>query len=297
VSEIVVETSSWADPGFVEHWYPEDLPALERLPFYAKRFRAVELNSSFYAVPAQNLVERWVEDTPDEFLFDIKLHKLLSHHSADPKSLPTDMRDGLELTSRGRVVVTDELQRELAKRFLEATAPLAEAGKLGAFLLQLSPAFRPRDHGIEDLEPVLDGLAPQTVAVEFRYRAWLRDKRRDDVLGYLADRGAAFVAVDAPVGESVTIMPRFDAVTNPKLAYLRCHGRNAEGYVRGRSVAERFDYDYPDEELVEIAERAQGLAEEAEQVHVAFNNNARELAPKAARRLRDLLGQDPGPEP
>jgi uncharacterized protein YecE (DUF72 family) len=297
VSAIVVETSSWADPGFVEHWYPEGLPARERLPYYAERFRAVELNSSFYAVPARNLVERWVEDTPDGFLFDIKLHKLLSHHAADPSSLPKDMRDDLELSARGRVVPTEELQRELAGRFLEATAPLAEAGKLGAFLLQLSPAFRPRDHRIEDLEPVLEALAPHKVAVEFRYRAWLKDKRRDDVLGYLSDRGAAFVAVDAPVGESVTIMPRFDAVTNHELAYLRCHGRNAEGYVRGRSVAERFDYDYPDDELVEIAERAHNLAEEAEQVHVAFNNNARDLAPKAARRLRELLDQDPGPEP
>jgi uncharacterized protein YecE (DUF72 family) len=297
VGEIVVETSSWADPGFVEHWYPEGLPARERLPFYAKRFRAVELNSSFYAVPAPNLVARWVEDTPEDFLFDIKLHKLLYHHAADPSSLPKDMREGLELTPRGRVAPTEEVQRDLIDRFLEATAPLAEAGKLGAFLLQLSPAFRPRDHEISELHTVIEGFRPHRVAVEFRYRAWLKEKRRDEILGYLSDRGASFVAVDAPAGEQVTIMPRLDAVTNHELAYLRCHGRNAEGYIRGRSVAERFDYDYPDDELVEIADRAQGLAEEAEQVHVAFNNNARELAPKAARRLRELLGQDPGPEP
>ena len=78
---------------------------------------------------------------------------------------------------------------------------------------------------------------------------------------------------------------------------MRCHGRNAEGYLHGRSVAERFDYDYPEEELEEIAGRAKALGSDAEQVHVMFNNNARELAPKAARSLRGILGQDLGPEP
>jgi uncharacterized protein YecE (DUF72 family) len=56
---IVVGTSSWSDPGFVEHWYPKGLPAKERLAFYAERFEAVELNSSFYAIPANSTVEGW----------------------------------------------------------------------------------------------------------------------------------------------------------------------------------------------------------------------------------------------
>jgi uncharacterized protein YecE (DUF72 family) len=77
---------------------------------------------------------------------------------------------------------------------------------------------------------------------------------------------------------------------------MRCHGRNTEGYLHGRSVAERFDYDYPKDELEEIAGRARTLDAEAEQVHVMFNNNARELAPKAARGLRTIQGQEPGPE-
>ena len=85
-------------------------------------------------------------------------------------------------------------------------------------------------------------------------------------------------------------------VTDDALAYMRCHGRNTEGYLHGRSVAERFNYDYSKEELEEIADRARALDTDAEQVHVMFNNNARELAPKAARGLRTILGQDPGPE-
>jgi uncharacterized protein YecE (DUF72 family) len=79
-------------------------------------------------------------------------------------------------------------------------------------------------------------------------------------------------------------------VTNPAVAYLRAHGRNAEGYVRGRSVAERFAYRYPDEELEEIGARARELASAAENVRLHFNNNRGSDAPVAAQRMRELLG-------
>jgi uncharacterized protein YecE (DUF72 family) len=144
---------------------------------------------------------------------------------------------------------------------------------------------------------VIDGLGPTPVAVEFRRRSWASSKRFESVLDWLSAHDAVFVCVDTPLGDHVPIFPPIDAVTRDSLAYMRCHGRNLEGYLHGRSVAERFDYDYPREELEEIAGRAKALGEEAEQVHVMFNNNARELAPKAARALRGILGQDPGPEP
>ena len=87
-------------------------------------------------------------------------------------------------------------------------------------------------------------------------------------------------------------MPRnLNEVTNPALAYLRLHGRDPEAYLRGKTVAERFYYDYNDQEIAEVAERAQGLAGDAEEVHVIFNNNALDFAPHAALRLRAALGQ------
>jgi uncharacterized protein YecE (DUF72 family) len=297
VGAIVVGTSSWADPGFVKHWYPKGLAARERLPFYAQRFEVVELNSSFYATPSRDNVERWNEVTPDGFRFHVKLHRLLSRHATKPDALPPDLRDGLELNARGNVLLNDELQKAMVERAVAAMQPLEHVGKLGAFLLQLSPAFRPRDHALDELDPILDGFAPHTVAVEFRYRAWLREKRIKDVFSYLSDHEAAFVAVDAPLADHLTIMPPIDTVTSKRLAYVRCHGRNERGYMSGRTVAERFDYDYPDTELEEIADRARALADDADEAHVIFNNNARELAPKAARRFRQLVGQDPGPEP
>src|SRR5947207_7038060 len=84
---ILVGTSSWADPGFVAEWYPKGMPARERLPWYAERFDAVEVNSSFYAVPEVATVIRWAEATPGDFVFDYKLHKLLSRHSTEVESL------------------------------------------------------------------------------------------------------------------------------------------------------------------------------------------------------------------
>jgi uncharacterized protein YecE (DUF72 family) len=295
---IVVGTSSWADPGFVEHWYPEGLPSRERLPFYAQRFASVELNSSFYAVPARSTVERWAKVTPEGFRFDVKLHRLLSRHAAAPKDLPPDVREDVETTERGRVVLDRALEGELAERTVAAFEPLAEAGKLTCYLLQLSPAFDPREMEIEDLGPLIEALAPTPVAVELRNRLWTRfEDRFEHVLDFLSEAGAVFVCVDSPPGEHLPIMPPIDAVTSERLAYLRCHGRNTEGYMHGRTVAERFDYEYSKGEIGEIADRARELAEQAREVHAMFNNNARDLAPKAARLMREALGQDPGPAP
>ena len=126
-------------------------------------------------------------------------------------------------------------------------------------------------------------------SIELRHRGWVEGERREQTLSHLDERDAAFVSVDAPRGDQFTIMPPLDAVTRPELAYLRAHGRNLEGYVRGRSVAERFGYEYAREELEEIATRARGLAEEADAVHVMFNNNRGADAPQAAQRMRELL--------
>ena len=297
MGRILVGTSSWADPGFVEDWYPRGLPARDRLAWYAERFEVVEVNSSFYAVPEERTVRRWVEQTPDDFTFDYKLHRLLSRHAATLESLPPDLRDKARTTSRGRVVLRPETERAMVEATLAAIAPLEEAGKFGAFLLQLTPAFSPKDHKLEELDALLEALAPRTVAVELRHRGWVEDERIEKTFEFLSERNAAFVGVDAPPDDHMTIMPPIDAVTNPKLAYLRAHGRNTEGYLTGRSVAERFGWEYTAEELEEIAGRARSLAEGADVVHVQFNNNRSANAPTSAREFRQKLGQDPGPPP
>ncbi len=294
---ILVGTSSWADPGFVEKWYPPGMPARERLPWYSAQFEAVEVNSTFYAVPASATVRRWAEVTPDSFTFDVKLHRLLSRHSAPLDSLPGDLREEATTEGRGRVVLEPALEEALARRTLEELEPLREAGKLGALLLQLTPAFAPSKRGLDELNGLVEALEPLRLAVELRHRGWVNERNLEPTLAWYADHEVAFVGVDAPPGDHVPIMPDLDAVTTEELAYLRMHGRNAEGYLHGKSVAERFGWVYSDEELEEIAGRARGLAEEAGEVHVMFNNNRDDDAPSAARRFRTLLGQDPGPPP
>ena len=294
---VLVGTSSWADPGFVEEWYPPGMPARARLPWYAQRFEAVELNSSFYALPDPRTVERWSEVTPPGFVFDVKLHKLLSRHAADVESLPPDLRGRVEVVGRGRVQLTPQLEKAMARRTVDTLEPLRSTGRLGVLLLQLSPAFSPRRNQLDELDGLLEALSPLPVAIELRNRGWVDGERVEETLDWMSERGAAFVGVDAPVGEVKTIMPPVDAVTRPDLAYFRAHGRNLEGYVSGRTVAERFAWVYEPEELQEIAGRVQALAEEADVVHVMFNNNRGSDAPKAARDFRELLGQDPGPPP
>ena len=161
---IVIGTSSWADPGFVAEWYPPGLKPAEQLPYYAERFEGVEVNATFYAVPAPATVRRWAQVTPAGFTFDVKLHQALSRHSAQVDTLPVALRDDVDTTPRGRVRPSQELDHELAERYKEAVEPLAEAGKLSSFLLQLSPAFRPGSRRLDELDVLLDALAPHVVA-------------------------------------------------------------------------------------------------------------------------------------
>jgi uncharacterized protein YecE (DUF72 family) len=278
---IVVGTGGWSVP----EWYPGDVDARDRLRSLAERVDAVEVDSSFYALPSRRTVERWVKITPGEFRFAVKLHRALSRHAAPLKSIPTSLRDDVEVTERGRVVLSDALQQGLIEATLNVFEPLHAAGRLDVFLLQLTPAFRPPDHQLDELEAVIQGLAPVPVAIELRHRAWVGDL--DSTLGWFREAGAAWVSVDAPEVEAPTAMPAIDAVTRSDMAYLRAHGRNAEGYVHGRSAAERFDHRYSKKELGELADRARTLAKDAEEVVVVLSNGAHAL--DSALKLRGAL--------
>jgi uncharacterized protein YecE (DUF72 family) len=76
-----------------------------------------------------------------------------------------------------------------------------------------------------------------------------------------------------------------------KVAYLRLHGRNEKAYITGKTVAARFDYDYSEDEIAGVTKRSKKLAQQARELHVIFNNNNLDYAPRAALRLRKALGQ------
>jgi uncharacterized protein YecE (DUF72 family) len=275
----LIGTGGWS----VAAWYPADVEARDRLASLAERIDHVEVDSSFYALPSRRTVERWVKLTPEAFTFSVKLHRALSRHAAPLKSLPTDLREGVAVTERGRIVLDDALEAALCARTLEAFEPLYAAGRLHCFLLQLTPAFNPADHRLSELEPLVQALAPVPVAIELRHRDWVA--RADATLGWFREAGAAFVCVDAPRTDAPIVLPPLDAVTRDDLAYLRAHGRDAQAYLKGRSAAERFDYAYSKAELRELAARARGL--DAERVVCVMSNGGHAL--ESALTLRALL--------
>jgi uncharacterized protein YecE (DUF72 family) len=290
--KILVGTASWSDPGFVERWYPKKMPAGERLQWYAQHFEMVELNSTFYSVPEPRMVERWCAATPDDFTFDVKLHQLFSFHSTPAKLLPPDLQRRAETDPRGRVKSTLDLQDALLQCFLRSMSIFRDAGKLGIFLLQLSPSFSPRKHELDELERLIDTLGDYELAIEFRNRNWAVGDQLESTIDFMRNHHAVFVNVDAPVSDHFMVMPSdVDEVTNSKLAYLRLHGRNEKAYLTGKTVAARFDYDYNENEIAEVARRSRKLAREARELHVIFNNNNLDYAPRAALRLRKALGQ------
>jgi uncharacterized protein YecE (DUF72 family) len=288
--KILVGTASWSDPGFVERWYPKKLAAGERLGWYAQHFNLVEVNSTFYSIPEPRMVERWCAATPDGFTFDVKLHQLFSFHSTSAKLLPPDLQTRAEMDAKGNIKPTRQMQAALLKAFLCATVILRSAGKLGVLLLQLSPAFSPRKHKLSELEPLIQMLSDYGLAIEFRNRNWVLGDQLQSTIDFVRAHRAIFVNVDAPASDHFTVMRSdVDEVTNANVAYLRLHGRNVKAYITGKTVATRFDYNYSDKEITEVAERSRKLARE--EVHMIFNNNNLDYAPRAALRLRKVLSQ------
>ncbi len=298
VGKILVGTASWSDPGFVEFWYPQKMRPTDRLGWYAQHFNMVEVNSTFYSVPDPKLVRRWCDTTPQNFVFNIKLHQLLSYHSTPAKLLPPALQRKLRLEKNAKVALTEETMDEIVRAFAPSLEILCRTDKLGVLLLQLSPAFSPRKHDLHELEAVLQLTGNFRVAVEFRNRNWVEGEQLEKTLAFIRERHAIFVNVDAPPEKHFTIMPSgLDAITNSDVAYLRLHGRDSRAYITGKTVAARFNYDYSDTEIDEVAERSERLAGRAKEVHVIFNNNARDYAPHAALRLRKALGQLVTPPP
>lgn len=268
------------------------MPAADRLGWYAQHFEMVEVNSTFYAAPDARMVERWCRSTPDHFTFNVKLHQLFSRHSTAAKLLPPSLQQSAETDSRGKIKLTEALEKAMAAEFIRSFEVFRAWDKLGALLLQLSPAFSPKKHELNELDHLLDLLAAFPLAIEFRNRNWAEGEQLHATLEFLRARSASLVSVDAPSQKHFTIMPPdLDEITNPAIGYLRLHGRNAQAYITGKTVATRFHYDYDDTEIDEVAERARRLATRAREVHVVFNNNALDYAPHAAWRLRAALKQ------
>ncbi|HYY04099.1 MAG TPA: DUF72 domain-containing protein [Gaiellaceae bacterium] len=276
MAEIRIGTCSWADEALSKHYYPPGLPAGERLSFYAQEFDTVEVDSTYYRLPAEQMVERWAERTPDGFVMHVKAFALMTRHPVKLEQLPPDLREEAPIDEKGRIDRPPRAFRgEVFRRFLEALAPLRSQGKLGGILFQLPSYVVYKPASLDYLTWAREQLGDDEMLVEFRHASWLDDDHREETLRFLADLDATHVIVDAPrIAGAKNVIPTVLALTNPTL-YVRFHGRNAATWnKRGGSAAERFDYLYNDDELREWVKPLQELAGHAQQAYAFFNNNA-----------------------
>ena len=294
MTPVRIGTCSWADDALVKHWYPKGVTAKERLAWYAQHFSTVEVDSTFYRVPDEGMVQGWADRTPDGFVMHVKAFGLMTRHPVRLEQLPPDLREGMPLDHRGRV---DRPPRELRalvfRAFLEALEPLRQAGKLGGVLFQLPPYVVPKPASFDYLEWAHEQMDGDEMLVEFRHRDWFAEEHRTEVLAWLEERGMSYVTVDAPRLEGGNVPQTMVAVTGPT-AYVRFHGRNAATWnKRGGGASERFDYLYGPEELEEWVEPLRELASTAQRTYAFFNNNNQTngvaQAPSGAELLRRLL--------
>ena len=149
---IRVGLSSWLDKSLLEcdrFYPPEARDAESRLRYYAAQFpQLVEVDSTFYALPAERNAYLWSERTPADFVFDVKIYGLFTLHPALLTSLPKDIRQRLDepTQAKERLYFKDvpaELAEAMLSRFVGALRPLHERHKLGAILLQFPRWFNP----------------------------------------------------------------------------------------------------------------------------------------------------------
>jgi len=271
-----IGTCSWADEALSKHWYPKGTPAGERLAYYAQHFDTVEVDSTYYRLPAEPMVQRWAERTPDDFVMHIKAFGLMTRHPVKVEALPPDLRDEAPVDDRGRVErPSRDFRGEVFRRFLEALEPLRATGKLGGILFQFPSYVVYKDRSLDYLCWAREQIGEDEMLVEFRHVSWLDDEHRDETLRFLENIAATHVIVDAPRIEGARNLVATVPALTSSTAYVRFHGRNADTWnKRGGSAAERFDYLYSEEELAEWVGPLRELSEQAEQAYAFFNNNA-----------------------
>ncbi len=299
VDNVAVGTAGWTDPTLIRSglFYPRGLSKSgERLSHYAKHFSMVEVDATYYSLLPPATAERWAKATPDAFQIDVKAHPVFTGHPIDFTRLPADLADAAKRAGHERRGYADRLPpalvAEMEQRFVELLSPLRSSGKLGCVMLQFPPWFRATRGNARRIEARAERLADFPLAVEFRHPSWLDEERRERVFALLSKHQLSYVGVDEPNVPTGGVPPVIE-VTNPALAIVRFHGKNAAAWRRrGASVQERFDYVYSREELRAWVEPVRRLSREAERVHAVFNNCVRDYAVVNAKGLSVLLAQE-----
>jgi len=155
-----------------QHWrngvfYPPRFAPRRWLGFYAERFDTVEINMTFYRLPRDTAVAKWVEETPPDFIFAVKMSRYVTHIKR-LRDLPPSL--GL---------------------FYSRIRPLVDTPKLGPVLWQLPATFQRDD---ERLAQALAQLPRGRHCFEFRHESWFAP----EVYELLRRHEVALVIGDTP---------------------------------------------------------------------------------------------------
>lgn len=247
---------------YYDSWKRTFFPQSTRdfLKYYAKFFKTVEINATFYRLFTQDFYKKLLERTPEDFRFFIKVNQTITHLRVD--NAATEMRG-----------------------FRKSLKPLLNDERYGGILLQFPYSFKYSKDNMKYLEKAIQSL-PVRKAIEFRNHSW----NNQFVTNYLVEHGVAQVNVDVPLLDE--LFPPLEKVTS-KLAYFRMHGRAINKWWNYKEPHERYDYRYETDELKEIAARIRKAMDdnpELEEVYIFFNNHYNAKAVKNAIQLADILG-------
>jgi uncharacterized protein YecE (DUF72 family) len=255
MGQVRVGTASWTDRTLIASgWYPPEADTPEkRLRYYARQFPLVEVDVTYYALPAEQTAALWAVRTPAAFTFNVKAFSLFTQHPTKVTALPADLRPAAEKTGKDRIYLHDvgpAVAGQVWERFLAGLDPLRHAGKLGAILLQFPPWLPISRAGKDCIVACAERAAPDRVCIEFRNRTWMTPDNQDETLSFLAAHRLPYVCADMPQGHRDSIPPVL-AATAPELAVVRLHGHSSKW--DSRDIHERFGCRYTDAELAEWA--------------------------------------------
>jgi len=267
-ARIFVGTSGWSYADWRGIVYPERPRTADELRFLAGYLDALEVNSSFYRSPTPRMTASWVRRTADlsDFRFTFKMNRRFTHQRTP--WLPTE-----------------------AQEFRDGLAPVAEAGKLGAVLLQFPWSFRAGEESYDWLHRLADEFGAWPLAVEVRHDSWLAD----EALYSLKLLNLSVANIDQPQLNRC-IAP--GSLTTGPLGYVRLHGRRRDTWFADNvEPHERYNYLYRDDELDEWIGRLREISRQSKDVYVFTNNHYRGQAPANAFQILSKLKRDRVPVP
>ncbi|HEX9581550.1 MAG TPA: DUF72 domain-containing protein [Gemmatimonadales bacterium] len=254
---VLLGTQGWNYPAWVGGFYPAGTRRGDWLRVYARAFPTVEVDATFYAVPAEPIVRGWAERAPEGFLLSLKVPQAITHER--------------RLVDCG----------DLVARFCRRASVLGDA--LGPLLLQMSPDFRPTQATAALLEAFLASLPEQfRWAVEFRHPGWLTHRTTD----LLSARNIALVLADSRWIRR-EIMLDFALEPTADFGYARWVGPHRRITDYSRVEVDR------DWEIALWARALEGLGRRVTTVFGYFNNHYQGHAPHSVRSLQRHLGQAP----